>query len=70
ALTESETADLEAPVADAEEDALASMADEPALTESETADLEASVAEAEEEFNFDDLELPEFSEEDALASMA
>ncbi|MGR5518998.1 hypothetical protein ACPV5H_26820, partial [Vibrio harveyi] len=53
-----------------EEDALASMAEEPALTESETADLEAPVAEAEEEFNFDDLELPEFSEEDALASMA
>ncbi|CAH1554148.1 hypothetical protein THOD03_190061 [Vibrio harveyi] len=46
------------------------MAEEPALTESETADLEASVAEAEEEFNFDELELPEFSEEDALASMA
>ncbi|WP_045487605.1 hypothetical protein, partial [Vibrio harveyi] len=77
---ESETADLEAPVADAEEEfnldelelpefseeeALASMAEEPALTESETADLEASVADAEEEFNFDELELPEFNEEDA-----
>ncbi|MFM2584440.1 FimV/HubP family polar landmark protein [Vibrio campbellii] len=53
-----------------EEDALASMADEPALAESETVEPEASVAEAEEEFNFDELELPEFNEEDALASMA
>ncbi|WP_045369467.1 FimV/HubP family polar landmark protein [Vibrio campbellii] len=53
-----------------EEDALASMVDEPALAESETVEPEASVAEAEEEFNFDELELPEFNEEDALASMA
>ncbi|CAE6915363.1 COG3170 Tfp pilus assembly protein FimV [Vibrio sp. B1FIG11] len=53
-----------------EEDALASMADEPALAESEIAEPEAPVAEAEEEFNFDELELPEFNEEDALASMA
>ncbi|MET2970579.1 FimV/HubP family polar landmark protein [Vibrio harveyi] len=85
ALAESEMAEPEAPVADAEEefnfddlelpefseeDALASMAEEPALTESETADVEAPVADAEEEFNFDELELPEFSEEDALASTA
>ncbi|MHA2814950.1 FimV/HubP family polar landmark protein, partial [Vibrio campbellii] len=53
-----------------EEDALASMVDEPALAESETVEPEASVAEAEEEFNFDELEFPEFNEEDALASMA
>ncbi|AUV85530.1 FimV/HubP family polar landmark protein [Vibrio campbellii] len=53
-----------------EEDALASMADEPALAESETVEPEASVAEVEEELNFDELELPEFNEEDALASMA
>ena len=53
-----------------EEDALASMAEEPALAESEIAEPEAPVAEAEEEFNFDELELPEFNEEDALASMA
>ncbi|WP_199455696.1 hypothetical protein, partial [Vibrio owensii] len=53
-----------------EEDALASMAEEPALTESEIAEPQAPVAEAEEEFNFDELELPEFNEEDALASMA
>ncbi|MDK9754648.1 AAA family ATPase [Vibrio sp. D173a] len=44
--------------------------DEPALVESEIAEPEASVAEVEEELNFDELELPEFSEEDALASMA
>ncbi|KIP73588.1 ATPase AAA [Vibrio harveyi] len=55
-----------------EEDALASMAQEPELAESETADPETAANEstAEEEFNFDDLELPEFSEEDALTSMA
>ncbi|YCO04553.1 FimV/HubP family polar landmark protein [Vibrio sp. VNB-15] len=61
-----------------EEDALTSMAQEAELAESETAEPEANAAEAtvaesaaeEEEFNFDDLELPEFSEEDALASMA
>ncbi|WP_045491495.1 hypothetical protein, partial [Vibrio harveyi] len=45
-------------------------AEEPALTESEMAEPEAPVADAEEEFHLDDLELPEFSEEDALASMA
>ncbi|NIY88979.1 FimV/HubP family polar landmark protein [Vibrio campbellii] len=53
-----------------EEDAIASMAEEPALAESEIAEPEAPIAEAEEEFNFDELELPEFNEEDALASMA
>ncbi|KGR34305.1 ATPase AAA [Vibrio campbellii] len=53
-----------------EEDALASMVNEPALAESEIAEPEAPVAQAEEEFNFDELELPEFNEEDALASMA
>ena len=54
-----------------EEDALASIADEPALAESEITEPEAPVVEAsEEEFNFDELELPEFNEEDALASMA
>ena len=53
-----------------EEDALASMADEPALAESETVEPEASVAEVEEELNFDEFELPEFNEEDVLASMA
>ncbi|WP_139150468.1 hypothetical protein, partial [Vibrio parahaemolyticus] len=52
-----------------EEDALASMADEPELPESER-EAAAPTAEAEEEFNFDELELPEFDEEDALASMA
>ena len=53
-----------------EEDALASMADEPALAESETVEPEASVAEVEEELNFDEFELPEFNGEDVLASMA
>ncbi|MFH4613503.1 FimV/HubP family polar landmark protein [Vibrio diabolicus] len=57
-----------------EEDALASMADEPAFDEPEPVEPERSEAdsstEAEDEFNFDELELPEFSEEDALASMA
>ncbi|AXT71383.1 FimV/HubP family polar landmark protein [Vibrio sp. dhg] len=52
-----------------EEDALASMADEPELAESESELSEAS-SEADDEFEFDELELPEFSEEDALASMA
>ncbi|MBM4814402.1 AAA family ATPase [Vibrio parahaemolyticus] len=52
-----------------EEDALASMADEPKLPEAEVQTAE-STADAEEEFNFDELELPEFDEEDALASMA
>ncbi|MBE5158881.1 AAA family ATPase [Vibrio parahaemolyticus] len=51
-----------------EDDALASMADEPKLPESEREEA-APAAEAEEEFNFDELELPEFDEEDALASM-
>ena len=57
-----------------EEDALASMADEPAFDEPESIEPERSEAEsateAEEEFDFDELDLPEFSEEDALASMA
>ncbi|TOQ76242.1 FimV/HubP family polar landmark protein [Vibrio parahaemolyticus] len=52
-----------------EEDALASMADEPKLPEAEVQTAE-STADAEEELNFDELELPEFDEEDALASMA
>ncbi|ODY83714.1 FimV/HubP family polar landmark protein [Vibrio parahaemolyticus] len=52
-----------------EEDALASMADEPKLPEAEVQTTELT-ADAEEEFNFDELELPEFDEEDALASMA
>ncbi|MGY6471716.1 FimV/HubP family polar landmark protein [Vibrio parahaemolyticus] len=51
-----------------EEDALASMADEPKLPEAEVQTAE-STADAEEKFNFDELELPEFDEEDALASM-
>ncbi|HHX8343867.1 TPA: FimV/HubP family polar landmark protein [Vibrio alginolyticus] len=57
-----------------EEDALASMAGEPALETSESVEpeqVEADLsAESEEEFNFDELDLPEFSEDDALASMA
>ncbi|ELB2906355.1 AAA family ATPase [Vibrio alginolyticus] len=57
-----------------EEDALASMAGEPALEMSESVEpeqIEAGLpAESEDEFNFDELDLPEFSEEDALASMA
>ncbi len=60
--------ELELPEFD-EEDALASMADEPKLPEAEVQTAE-STADAEEEFNFDELELPEFDEEDALASMA
>ncbi|MBE3729499.1 AAA family ATPase [Vibrio parahaemolyticus] len=60
--------ELELPEFD-EEDALASMADEPELPEAER-EAAAPVAEAEEEFNFDDTELPEFSEEDAIAAMA
>ncbi|ELB2780448.1 AAA family ATPase [Vibrio alginolyticus] len=56
-----------------EEDALASMADEPELETSESVKPEQVEAdlptESEEEFNFDELDLPEFSEEDALASM-
>ncbi|WP_226420991.1 FimV/HubP family polar landmark protein [Vibrio sp. E14] len=57
-----------------EEDALASMADEPAFDDPESIEPERSevesATEAEKELNFDELELPEFSEEDALASMA
>ncbi|ELB2021661.1 AAA family ATPase [Vibrio parahaemolyticus] len=60
--------ELELPEFD-EEDALASMADEPELPEAEV-QAAAPTAEAEEGFNFDELELPEFDEEDALASMA
>ncbi|MQD80398.1 AAA family ATPase [Vibrio parahaemolyticus] len=60
--------ELELPEFD-EEDALASMADEPKLPESER-EAAAPAAEAEEEFNFDDTELPEFSEVDAIAAMA
>ncbi|HHC7332870.1 FimV/HubP family polar landmark protein [Vibrio parahaemolyticus] len=52
-----------------EEDALASMADEPELPEAEV-QAAAPTVDAEEEFNFDELELPEFDEDDALASMA
>ncbi|MGL1079140.1 FimV/HubP family polar landmark protein [Vibrio parahaemolyticus] len=60
--------ELELPEFD-EEDALASMADEPKLPESEI-QAAAPTVDAEEDFNFDKLELPEFDEEDALASMA
>ncbi|PMS86346.1 AAA family ATPase [Vibrio parahaemolyticus] len=60
--------ELELPEFD-EEDALASMADEPELPEAEVQTAEPT-ADTEEEFNFDELELPEFDEEDALASMA
>ncbi|EML0425639.1 AAA family ATPase [Vibrio parahaemolyticus] len=60
--------ELELPEFD-EEDALASMADEPELPEAEVQAAEPTV-DAEEDFNFDELELPEFDEEDALASMA
>ncbi|HHC6769608.1 TPA: FimV/HubP family polar landmark protein [Vibrio parahaemolyticus] len=59
--------ELELPEFD-EDDALASMADEPELPEAER-EAAAPAAEAEEEFNFDELELPEFDEDDALASM-
>ncbi|WP_182039654.1 FimV/HubP family polar landmark protein [Vibrio alginolyticus] len=56
-----------------EEDALASMTDEPELETSESVEPEQVEAdlptESEEEFNFDEIDLPEFSEEDALASM-
>ncbi|EPM4285385.1 FimV/HubP family polar landmark protein [Vibrio alginolyticus] len=56
-----------------EEDALASMAGEPALETSESVESEQVEAglptESEDEFNFDELDLPEFNEEDALASM-
>ncbi|MGR5218586.1 hypothetical protein ACPV4Y_26510, partial [Vibrio harveyi] len=54
--------------------ALASMAGEPALETSESVEPEQVEAdlptESEDEFNFDALDLPEFSEDDALASMA
>ncbi|EHR6176450.1 AAA family ATPase [Vibrio parahaemolyticus] len=59
--------ELELPEFD-EEDALASMADEPELPEAEV-QAAAPTIDAEEDFNFDELELPEFDEEDALASM-
>ncbi|HHY0366762.1 TPA: FimV/HubP family polar landmark protein [Vibrio parahaemolyticus] len=59
--------ELELPEFD-EEDALASMADEPELPEAEV-QAAAPTVDAEEEFNFDELELPEFDEEDVLASM-
>ncbi|WP_321463930.1 FimV/HubP family polar landmark protein [uncultured Vibrio sp.] len=52
-----------------EEDALASMTDEPELAEPES-EAPAVSSEADDEFEFDELELPEFNEEDALASMA
>ncbi|HCG8474865.1 TPA: AAA family ATPase [Vibrio parahaemolyticus] len=60
--------ELELPEFD-EEDALASMADEPELPEAEV-QAAAPTVDAEEDFNFDELELLEFDEEDALASMA
>ncbi|KOC96983.1 ATPase AAA [Vibrio parahaemolyticus] len=60
--------ELELPEFD-EEDALASMADEPELPEAEV-QAAAPPVDAEEDFNFDELELPQFDEEDALASMA
>ncbi|TOM82055.1 FimV/HubP family polar landmark protein [Vibrio parahaemolyticus] len=60
--------ELELPEFD-EEDALASMADEPELPEAEV-QAAAPTVDAEEDFNFDELELPEFDEEDALAAMA
>ncbi|EOV0110949.1 FimV/HubP family polar landmark protein [Vibrio parahaemolyticus] len=60
--------ELELPEFD-EEDALASMADEPELPEAEV-QAAAPTVDAEEDFNFDELELPEFDEDDALASMA
>ncbi|WP_129830321.1 FimV/HubP family polar landmark protein [Vibrio parahaemolyticus] len=60
--------ELELPEFD-EEDALASMADEPELPEAEVQAAAPTVDAAEEDFNFDELELPEFDEEDALASM-
>ncbi|MGR4992342.1 hypothetical protein ACPV3U_22630, partial [Vibrio rotiferianus] len=50
-----------------EEDALASVAEEPSEPEVES-QPEQPAAEA-EEFNFDELDLPEFGEEDAMASM-
>ncbi|KOE94610.1 FimV/HubP family polar landmark protein [Vibrio parahaemolyticus] len=60
--------ELELPEFD-EEDAFASMADEPELPEAEV-QAAAPTVDAEEDFNFNELELPEFEEEDALASMA
>ncbi|EJG0981593.1 AAA family ATPase [Vibrio parahaemolyticus] len=59
--------ELELPEFD-EEDALASMANEPEQPEAEV-QAAAPTVDAEEDFNFDELELPEFDEEDALASM-
>ena len=81
-LLDEESSQPEQPVAEAEEfdfdelelpefseeDAMASMAEEPAEPEV-AAQPEQPVVE-DEEFNFDELELPEFGEEDAMASMA
>ncbi|EDP59214.1 FimV/HubP family polar landmark protein [Vibrio sp. AND4] len=52
-----------------EEDALASMADEPALAESEIAELEASVEQSEQARSPEESELPEFNDEEVLPSM-
>ncbi|ASI95825.1 FimV/HubP family polar landmark protein [Vibrio rotiferianus] len=81
-LLDEESSQPEQPVAEAEEfnfdelelpefgeeDAMASMAEEPAEPEA-AAQPEQPVVE-DEEFNFDELELPEFGEDDAMASMA
>ncbi|MET2898784.1 FimV/HubP family polar landmark protein [Vibrio rotiferianus] len=81
-LLDEESSQPEQPVAEAEEfnfdelelpefgeeDAMASMAEEPAEPEA-AAQPERPVVE-DEEFNFDELELPEFGEEDAMASVA
>uniref|UniRef100_UPI002690C6D0 FimV/HubP family polar landmark protein n=1 Tax=Vibrio alfacsensis TaxID=1074311 RepID=UPI002690C6D0 len=55
-----------------EDDARASMADEPALAASEIAEPQVSVESTadEDDFDLEDWDLPEFSEEDALASMS
>ncbi|WP_322802915.1 FimV/HubP family polar landmark protein [Vibrio alfacsensis] len=55
-----------------EDDARASMADEPALAASEMAEPQVLVDSAadEEEFDLEDLDLPEFTEDDARASMS
>ncbi|MGL1152574.1 hypothetical protein ACSTLF_00385 [Vibrio parahaemolyticus] len=45
------------------------MCDEPELPEAEV-QAAAPTVDADEDFNFDDLELPEFYEVDAVASMA
>ncbi|PFG45938.1 pilus assembly protein FimV [Vibrio sp. ES.051] len=51
-----------------EEDALASMADEPKLSDSEMADIEPT-SDEDEDLSFDDHDLPEFNEEDVMASL-